>query len=77
MWLFIIYYFPFSAFSVMKLQDSSHHDFLNVLKQLYIEFHIRRNNYERILDGLYDVLHQYIISFFGQYPAECLCIPHH
>ncbi len=55
--------FSFSDFSIIKLRDSSHHDFLRILKQLYTEFHIRRNNYERILDSLYDVLYQYILSF--------------
>ena len=62
--------FSFSDFSVIKLQDSSHHDFLHMLKQLYTEFHMRRNNSERILDGLYDVLYQYILSFSDSIPQN-------
>ncbi len=60
--------FSFSPLSVLKIQDSTHHDFLHIMEQLYTEFHAKRRNYERILDGLYNVLHQYLLSFSDEKP---------
>lgn len=58
--------FSFPSLSMLKIQDSTHHDFLHILEQLYTEFHAKRRNHERILDGLYNVLHQYLLSFFDE-----------
>lgn len=60
--------FSFLSLSVVKMQDSTHHDFLHILEQLYTEFHAKRPNCERILDGLYNVLYQYILSFTDNRP---------
>ncbi len=61
--------FNFNAVSYIKFKDSENKEFLRILEQLYTEYHLRRRNWENIVDSLYDVLYQYIQSFSES--AQC------
>ncbi|MBE6904360.1 MAG: helix-turn-helix domain-containing protein [Ruminococcaceae bacterium] len=54
--------FEMSVISFLKLHDTENEDFLRILKQLYLEYHLKRENWDNIVDSIYQVLHQYIIS---------------
>lgn len=51
------------------MQDSKNHDVLQLLQQINYEFHLRRRNWQKIVDGLYEVL-TYIILDFAQGEVE-------
>lgn len=55
--------FPVKNYIIM--QDSKNHDVLQLLQQINYEFHLRRHNWQKIVDGLYEVL-TYIILDFSQ-----------
>ena len=56
----------FSYKSYLKLHDTEDRIFKRILKLLYNEYHLKRENYEKITDSLYDVLRNYIYSFSKQ-----------
>jgi len=47
------------------MQDNENHDVLQILQQIVYEFHLRRSNWQKIIDGLYEVL-TYILLDFAQ-----------
>lgn len=55
--------FGFTAVNYLKLKDTINSDFLKILEQMYMEYHLKRENWDNIVEGLFDVLQQYIISF--------------
>lgn len=62
------YYYSFSEFephsrSYLKLRDSDSRDFRRILEQMYLEYHLKRKNWKNLVDSLYEVLYQYILSF--------------
>ncbi len=62
------YHYTFLDFELpttgyLKLKDSDNQDFLRILKQLHLEYHLKRKNWQNIIEALYQLLHQYIISF--------------
>ncbi len=57
---------PVPGTSFFKIQDSGSGDFLNILKQMYLEYHLKRKNWENIVSSLFDTLNQYIISFMDE-----------
>ena len=52
----------FKRLTYIKFQDTENKDFLNVMEQLYREYHLKRKNHQNIMDSLYMVLFNYIIS---------------
>lgn len=48
---------------IPRFKDNSNHDFYNILSQLYREFHLKQNNWIRIVDQLFSVLYQYMIGW--------------
>jgi len=61
------YYYTFSddnfnRMTWIKFHDTENNDFLNITERLYREFHFKRKNYENIVDSLYMVLFNYIVS---------------
>lgn len=56
----------FSFHSFLKFHDSENHAFLTILTQMYNEFHLKRYNYENLVNSLYAVLNNYIYSFIKQ-----------
>lgn len=50
----------------MNFQDSENRDFLIILKQMYLEYHLKRKNWQNLVDALFEVLYQYILSFSRQ-----------
>lgn len=50
----------------LKLHDTEDLVFQHILRLLYSEYHLKRENYENITDSLYDVLRSYISSFTKQ-----------
>lgn len=55
--------FELSADKYLMFRDTDNGDFLRILKQLYMEYHLKRKNWQNITECLYQVLHQYIVSF--------------
>lgn len=55
--------FELQVIRFLKLQDSENSDFLRILQQLYLEYHLKRENWNNIAECLCQVLHQYILSF--------------
>ena len=53
--------FGFKTF--LKLHDTEDLVFKRILKMLYSEYHLKRGNYTKITDSLYEVLRNYIHSF--------------
>ena len=45
-----------------RFKDTKERDFLTILKQMYSEYNLRRQNYENIVDSLYGVLYQYMLT---------------
>ena len=45
-----------------KFSDTSERVFLTIMKQMYSEYFLRRQNYENIVDSLYGVLYQYMLT---------------
>jgi AraC-like DNA-binding protein len=45
-----------------RFRDTEERVFLNILKQMYNEYNLRRTNYEIIVDSLYEVLYQYMLT---------------
>ena len=45
-----------------SFRDTAERDFLNVLKQMYREYNLRRQNCVNIVDSLYGVLYQYVLT---------------
>lgn len=45
-----------------RFKDTEERVFLNILKQMYSEYKLRRKNYENIVDSLYGVLYQYMLT---------------
>ncbi len=70
------YYYTFHDLEVlrstayMKFKDSENMDFYKILRQLYHEYHLKRNNSGNIVNSLYDVLNQYMISFSQSSPRN-------
>ncbi|PWM00895.1 MAG: hypothetical protein DBY09_01075 [Selenomonadales bacterium] len=58
--------FPIAGSSHLLLHDSDGEDFLNILRQMYWEYHLKRKNWENIVNCLFDALNQYIISFMNE-----------
>jgi AraC-like DNA-binding protein len=56
----------FTYRSYLKIKDSENNAFLGILTQMYNEYHLKRDHYERIVDSLYDVLRNYLYSFANQ-----------
>lgn len=61
-------FFCVSAFDnpgigIPRFKDTDSGDFHNILMQVYREYHIKRNNWRRIVDGLVDVLYQYMVAW--------------
>ena len=52
----------FNRLSYMKFQDTENNDFLTIMAQLYHEYHLKRKNYQNIIDSLYTVLFHYILA---------------
>lgn len=52
----------FNRLSYMKFPDTENNDFLTIMKQLYHEYHLKRKNYQNIIDSLYTVLFHYILA---------------
>lgn len=59
--------FDFNRKSFLKLKDSNNKDFLKIVEQLYYEYHLKRNNWQNIVNSLCDVLNQYILSFSEEF----------
>lgn len=57
---------PVPVTSFFRIQDSDNGDFLNILRQMYIEYHLKRKNWESIVNSLFEALNQYIISFMDE-----------
>jgi AraC-like DNA-binding protein len=53
-----------------RFVDTEARDFLNVLKQMYSEYNGRRKNYENIVDSLYGVLYQYMLTLSEERDGE-------
>ena len=60
----------FNHTDFIKLKDTEKKDFLTIIEKLYYEFHLKRNNWESIVDGLYNVLYQYFVSLYEQPPLN-------
>ena len=52
----------FTRMTYMKFQDTENNDFLTIIKQLYYEYHLKRKNYQNIIDSLYVVLYHYLLA---------------
>lgn len=49
----------------LVLQDSENQDIYRVIRQMQVEYHLKRRNWEPLVDSFYDVLYQYLVSFSG------------
>lgn len=58
----------FNQHGYLKLHDGEGGEFLILLKQMYTEYHFKRENWENIVDSLYEALKNYIYSFL-HHPA--------
>lgn len=53
--------FPIAGY--VLLQDSDNKDILKILTQMHYEYHLKRKNWRALVDSLYQLLYQYLISF--------------
>ncbi len=56
--------------SFFRFMDTEARDFLNILKQTYSEYNKRRKNYENIVDSLYGVMYQYMLTLSEERDGE-------
>ncbi len=52
----------YSRSKYLKFKDSNNKDFLKITAQLYYEYHLKRNNWQNIVNSFCEVLNQYMIS---------------
>lgn len=63
----------FNRLSYMKFPDTENNDFLTIMKQLYHEYHLKRKNYQNIIDSLYTVLFHYILALSEESGKQSVC----
>jgi AraC-like DNA-binding protein len=62
------FYYP--GVDVPYCRDTENRDFYKILYQMYLEFHGKRKNYEKIIEGMLFTLNQYLVSFLNQKPKN-------
>lgn len=55
--------FDFNRDGYLKFKDDENKGFLRIIAQLYYEYHLKRNNWQNIVNSLCDVLNQYMLAF--------------
>lgn len=60
--------FPVSSHLV--IHDSENRDIFKILFQIHSEYHYKRQNWEALVDSLYEVIHQYLLAFLQQTPMD-------
>ena len=60
--------FPVNSYAVIR--DSANRDMFKILFQIHSEYHIKRQNWRALVDSLYEVLRQYMLTFIDKHPLN-------